>query len=562
MLHVTGITTYYFLKENQMQKRVTPSNLHSFLLLTLLTAVVFGNTLGHGFVLDDRNFVTYKEAYRNLDIATILFSLKTNDLEYLPVRDLSYVVDFALWGKTAAGFHFSNVVWYWMNVIAVYLLSTKLAVLFRENVADQESDGFSRVNGLFAAALFAVHPIHCETVNFITCRNALVSGACFCFSSFSYLQHLTTPPSQMRRLFYWISFVCFVLSLFAKATGIILPLFLLICTCYFGRPLCKQRWVELLPFFLMSGGGFFLFRSVALKTRIIPEVPFCATAACLSEKFATALQIPLFYLKKLCIPSGYTVDYNLEQFGTSLSDVRSVIALAVTIGTGIIVWHLRQRKPLLLFCCAWYLITLIPVLHIFPTVPTVADRYAFLPSLPFIIIISATFTQFLEERRTVLAWLCLLFVAGLSTISIQQNQTWKNEKTLWEYTLHVNPRSSAALSVLARLSFYQDKNYNKALELARKANEVNNNNLEFDRLRGELSLRNRRPDYAVVLFKSALDKDPEDVETLVSLGRAYEMLGDKMTAKRYYQSAINSHQVYLPGNMREKAVIFLQNLEQ
>ena len=179
-----------------MLSRLPQSRLYPMLLLTLLVLAVFGTTLGHGFVWDDRTFVIYKEAYRNFDLVTILFSLKTNDLEYLPVRDLTYVIDFALWGQSAAGFHFSNLAWYWLNVITVFFLSSKLAALLREKIADCLQSDDSPVIGLFAAALFAVHPIHCETVNFITCRNALVSGAFFFISCFCYLQYLTSSSKK------------------------------------------------------------------------------------------------------------------------------------------------------------------------------------------------------------------------------------------------------------------------------------------------------------------------------------------------------------------------------
>lgn len=543
-----------------MLSRFTPSNRYSCLLLTLLVAVVFGNTLGHGFVWDDQIFVTYKEAYRNFDLATIFFSLKANELEYLPVRDLTYALDFALWGKTTAGFHFSNIVWYWLNVIVVYHLSARIAALFRDKAADGEQDDHSRTFGLFAAALFAVHPIHCEAVNFITCRNALVSGFFFFFSCLCYLQYLTAT-TQKKLAFYWAALGCLILALFAKATGIILPGVLLLFTCYFGRPNRWQRWLALLPFFLISGGGFFLFRAIALKTRLMPEVPSCTSAACLTEKAAIALQIPFFYLYKLLVPAGYTVDYDMERFGALMSDPRSIIALVLLVGSGILAWHFRRKEPLLLFCSAWYLIAMIPVLHIFPTVPVVADRYAFLPSLPFVIIVASAAVRLMAKRRVWLDVLCLLTIAGLSVISVLQNRIWNSDTTLWEYTLRVNPRSTAALGILARHSF-QHKDYAKALDLARKAYEVNNNDFEYDRLRGELFLKQRRPDVAVIMFQSALSKSRESVEIMIGLGRAYEMLGDSQMAKLCYRSALNSREVYLSGDMRERAELLLRNLEQ
>jgi tetratricopeptide (TPR) repeat protein len=273
------------------------------------------------------------------------------------------------------------------------------------------------------------------------------------------------------------------------------------------------------------------------------------------------MQIPLFYLYKLCIPFGYTVDYGTEQFGVLMSDPRSIGALVVFISVGVLAWHFRQRKSIIFFCIICYLITLIPVLHIFPTVPVVADRYAFLPSLPFVLIIASATAQLIAKRRTWLNGLYLLAIAGLSAISIQQNRVWENDKTLWEYTLTVNPRSTSALDILARQSF-RNKDYTKALDLAKRASEINKNDFEYDRMRGELFLKERRPDLAVIMFESALVKNSESIEILISLGRAYEMLGNRQMAKRCYRDALNSQEVYLPGNMREKAALLLRLMEQ
>jgi hypothetical protein len=94
--------------------------------LSLLVSVVFWNAIPHEFVWDDHIFTTYKDAYKNFDMVTILFSL-ANGLEYQPVRDITYALDFVMWGNNPAGFHFSNVFYYWLTIIVVYGFSTKLA---------------------------------------------------------------------------------------------------------------------------------------------------------------------------------------------------------------------------------------------------------------------------------------------------------------------------------------------------------------------------------------------------------------------------------------------------
>ena len=99
------------------------------LLLTAAVLALFGNTLLNGFVYDDAVLTVGNKVYTEFMLEKMFFS-PGNGLEYLPLRDLTFAIDFAVWGERAVGFHLTNLLIYLANVFAVYYLTVQIC-LFR-----------------------------------------------------------------------------------------------------------------------------------------------------------------------------------------------------------------------------------------------------------------------------------------------------------------------------------------------------------------------------------------------------------------------------------------------
>lgn len=523
--------------------------LRHLLVLTFLVAVVFGNTLRHGFVWDDTLFVPDGEVYRNFDLASIFFSLRANGLEYLPVRDLSYALDCLLWGSNPAGFHGSNIIIYWLSVLAVYFLTAGIVARCRGD----EPAGHDRQIPLVTAALFAVHPLHSETVSFITCRNALLSGLLLFLSCIAWLRFLTGTPRQ-QRLIYVLSLLCFLLALFSKATAIMLPILLLGAAWLFCRPLTRRHWLALAPFFLIAAAAFQLFTTIARQTDVFLRQP----AAALADKIILAVQIPLFYLGKLVFPIGLSADYGTEQFATQALTVRFIGALLFLALLAAAGWRCRHRAEPVTVAIAWTLIAMLPVLHLFPSLPVVADRYAYLPSFGFCLLL-ATAVQRLPTRISQLTAAVLFLL--LAPLAVRQNLVWKDEKTLWERTLEASPRSEDALAELGRIYFWEERNIPKAMELFQRSRAINPANPSFDLFQGHLLMMQRDYPGAVTAFRNAREKDGSNIEAALNLGRAYESAGDIQAAREQYRLAMELPELDPRSNMRRRASDYLQRLE-
>jgi len=524
------------------------------IILTLLVASVFGNTLGHGFVWDDTLFVPDGEVYRSFDISAIFLTLKANGLEYLPIRDLSYAFDCNLWKDNPAGYHLSNLLYFWLTILVLYFFAVRLVELSSQKDSPVNRDDVHNI-AFVSAALFAVHPIHSEAVSFITCRNVLLSGLFFFISCYAWLEYLTGRGKQ-RVMMYAAALFFFLLSIFSKATGIILPLILLVETWIISRSFARRQMTVLAPFFILSAGAFLLFTEIARKTDVFLRDQY---STAVSDKIILAVQIPSFYLVKLVLPFDFSADYGTEQFNTTLATPGGICSLLLLIMLTLTIWLCRNKAALVSFAISWFLISLIPVLHLFPTIPVVADRYVYLPSFGFCFVFAVTGTRFLGRRFLFGAAPLLMLLAILTC---RQNLVWKNEKILWENTLAVSPRSATALAELGRIYFWEERNVPIAMEMYRRSSEVNAGDPAFDIFQGHLLMMKKDFPNAIIAFRRAVDKDPENIEAVINLGRAYQSTGAVENAAEQYRRAISLPELDPRKNMRGRAADYLEYLNR
>lgn len=505
--------------------------------LCIIIGVVFGNSLFNDFVWDDKLYTSNNVIYKNFDIIKI-FTTLANGLEYLPIRDLSYAIDHAIGSGRPLIFHCSNLLVYIFVVLSVYAYACACYRLIYHSPSDA-LENKSRMAGFLTALFFAVHPIHCEVVNFITCRNALLSTLFFFISAFIFIGLLSEERSKKYILIsYSSAFVLFVFSLFSKATSIILPLILVLQILYVNRKKSICSVLSTVPFLVMSVASFFLMTSIAAKATIIGNNIEDWTYNGLITKTARALQITVFYLWKLLYPYGYSVAYDTV-FAWSLTDKRVIIisiALPLVLMTSFL---LRKKAPYLMFGIFWYLITLIPVLNFFATKPVVADRYAFLPSFAFFFVLACVAVQLSEKVKPLIVIIILLVVAGyLGGLSVQRNRVWVSEESLWSATINTSPKSLIGYRNLGNIylvSGDRDRALASFLPIA-DADPCYYYTL------GLSAYQNMDYANAKEYLVKSLGRDVMFIASLYYLGMVYEHYGDNALAAEMYQQAIRSRQ--------------------
>jgi hypothetical protein len=335
----------------------------SVLLILILTA--FGGALRNEFTWDDRIVVLPEQAYRSADIVRIL-STPANSLEYQPIRDLTFALDFTLWGEWSLGFHLTSLLLYLAGVVSVWVVAE--ALLKRLGVESY------RMAALITAALFGLHPWHVEVVNLQVARNVLLSGLFVWLSLLFYLRY--RDGGRWPSLAASIGF--FTLALGSKVDAVcLLP------AVVFLEAQGKRKWKVLAPFLVIATVAVIINVLVYWGAgRIKPEITvFHATD--FLERLMRALIVLNFFIKKGFWPFGLNIAYGPWAW-TSAS---GLIGWPRLIGLGtlaIIVlgaWaSVKSGHKEVTFGLGWFLFAILPYIHLLPVTSITGDRHAYLAS--------------------------------------------------------------------------------------------------------------------------------------------------------------------------------------
>lgn len=508
------------------------TEIYHLLLIALSLLLVFGNTLWNGFAYDDTIVLANNEVFSELKFQEILFGLPMG-VEYFPLRDLSLALDFWLFQGAPFGFHLTNLLLYMIFAAALYYFILTLTPLIIKDTGRSEAGMIA----LVSTVLFTLHPIHSESVNFIVGRGTLLSGLFFILASLSYLKFMKARPLFMWR-HYIMVLLFFSFSMLSKSYGITLPLILWAIELSSGLKKKKDLFAPL-PVLILAFLFFILFKFIASGAGVISYEEIGAGTELLSGKAAVALQIPFFYVQKLLIPTGLSPEYDLS-FTKDLFSMRAIsclLALSVATVLSIVA---SKRRPLFLFCLLWFILTLIPFLQIFPTGTLVADRYLFVPSMPFFYLAATALLQ-LVRKINKQPWKPAIIAISLiwGGLTINQNTIWKSDVTLWSHVAANFPRYSKAYVGLGS-AYARKGETGKALENYRHAGEIDPARNNYEYYRGKLFFNDDRYEEAALLFKEALDKQEGDLDVLLHMGLTYEKLGRLVAAAETYSKALSA----------------------
>ena len=444
------------------------SQLGLSVLLIALTLAVYARALRFRFVVfDDPRYVTDNfHVLSGLSLRGIRWAFSTfHDCNWIPLTWVSLMLDATLYGCWAGGFHATNLLLHIANVLLVFFC-------------------FQRATGqtgrsAFVAALFAVHPLHVESVAWITERKDVLSMFCGLVSLWAYIRYAQGRHSAWLALALG-SFTC---SLASKQTFVTLPFVFLLCDFWpLGRfpgapgsvredATLRERLdiasllVEKIPFFVVSAA----FCAMALwaqssghSTRSLAEIP-------LSIRALNAVSAYGLYLEKGLLPFGLAIFYPHP----GLRIEWAAVALSVTVLTAITVFAITtvRRWPFVLMGWLWFLGTLVPMIGLVQVgLQQRADRYVYLPNLGLYIAIAWLVPAIVTApvaRRRVLPAVAGAVVAVYATIAFAQVGQWRDGIVLMRHALAVTEDNSFAHTVLGD-AFLAESRVDEALEQYRQ----------------------------------------------------------------------------------------------
>ena len=488
---------------------------------------LYAVTLGHGFVWDDLIYTVGNSSYEHIDISTLFISLG-NGVEYLPLRDLSYSLDYLFWGWTPFGFHLTNLLLYAVTCTIIYLFTAALPCIAVE-------PGYRRAIAILTALIFAVHPLNSEAVNFITCRNVLLSGCFFFLAGYSFIRCRLAPGDAVS--FPWTAslFICSAAAMLSKATAVTLPIVILLLGGYLspGSSLRRRTFV-IAPLFALAAVMYLVHTRVALQSRIIPR----DAGTDIMATVAVAVQIPFFYLKKFLSPTGYSAEYTADRFSDIIAGSPVLLSMAGIILISAGAFAFRKRQPLAGFALLWSAGALLPVLNVFATNPVVADRYAFLPLYGFALMTAVLLVHFYRTFPRPAAVLVIAILTSLSTAAVIRSRDWHSDLTLWQANIRTEPANAKGYQNLAAEAALAGN-----LSLARDTlaqGRLNAPSPTYDYLEGTIYERLHDLPNALRLYKEAVRQDPDHIRSLLAIGRIYEESGNQDEAVLAYERTLSA----------------------
>lgn len=371
-------------------------------------------------------------------IPTLLFDLdpgirRTLGAEYLPVRDLTVLVDFALFGRRWALHHAVNLAWYLAGCLLFWRIARRL-------LAPRSLLAF------LVAALFTVHPVHVESVVWLASRKDVVSLTFFMAAVWAWL------AIRRRGRAVAVALLFTVLATWSKNTAVVLPgVLAAVSWLHRGEDARRPRfWLQWLPF------AAFVLLAWNVSNRVGADMGMYAWVRGGSLPAALLLEcrVVLRYLSMLVWPVGLSVVYP-EPEVLPLADPRALGALAAVMAMGIGLLLLARRMPLATLGGAWAFLTLLPVSQVVPIQNLMADRYLLLPSAGFLLVVGAGLAGAGSWRPRSRIWPGILPVAGavavllLALLTARRCRDWHDTVTLWSAAVAQYPTSVRARASLA-----------------------------------------------------------------------------------------------------------------
>lgn len=521
-----------------------------FVLLSVLVFGVYFNILDNEPTNWDDPALFTRSAIHTVTIENLRTVLSVSrSSTYQPIRDLSYMIDFALFKDNVVfGMHLHSILLYLLMVMACWLFLMELFRVF----LDDESLCFTWA--CLSTVIFAVHPVHVESVAWLYARKEPLMGIFTFMSLWSFLKARSSRPG-----YYVLSVFLVLLAVLSKPTALVIPAMMVVLD------LAVQARKREVSFWRKRA-----FVYIPLLIIVVPMSLWLLTmmisvggvkpyhGGTFWTNLLAVFHILINYITLIGFTINYAADYPLELYADpQVWKTWVFVGLNVVLIASAILAFVKKHYLYAVFV-AWYYIFLLPVAHIFPIAQIMADRYALLSSLSWCVLLGYLLarlwhvrlehTRFSPEFPMIIAiTLFSLIVLAYSYMTVRQNDIWQNAQTLWEDTLAKYPNSSPANVNLSAIYVEQGR-FQEVQELCLRAiKQVPYDYLAISNL-ALAQMMMGQYDHAIFNYEQALKLKPGLVKAEMGLASSYWAAGDYENAYQLYLKLWKENNLGNPGH--------------
>ena len=507
------------------------------LFLAIFTAVAFLPVLNSDFTnFDDPQYVTSNPyVMLGLSFDGIRWAFTSmHASNWHPLTWISLMLDRQLLGPNPQTFHLVNLLLHIANTILLFIVFYRFTANFWPSA--------------FAAALFAFHPLHVESVAWIVERKDVLSTLFWLLTMLAYIRFVEVPMPKR----YFAILVFFALGLMSKPMLVTLPFCLLLLDYWplgrIGIKTFRGLLLEKIPLFAMA--------AVSCAITFVAQKSSGAVSTLqvfsLNARITNALVSCVEYIGKMFWPFNLAVFYPHPQNNLPIRQVISSIIILLAISMFVIAMA-RIRKYLLVGWL-WFLSTLVPVIGLVQVgAQAMADRYTYIPLIGLFIMIAWSLRDITAQwkyRKIILAVASILLFISLISFTYKQASYWRDSITLFQHAVDVTKNNDTAYSNLGVALAEKGQldaamtNFQAALKIRPKDTEANFNIAET------LAKQGKREE-AAVYYDKVLSLLPGDPQTYISLAAAKIQQGRFEDAVKLCREGLNYHpeKVQLHSNL-------------
>ncbi|MFA5029344.1 MAG: tetratricopeptide repeat protein [Patescibacteria group bacterium] len=517
-------------------KKFYQNKLIVFFAIIVVVLIFYSNIFNNQFAYDDNDFFVNWQTVESLGNAK---ALVLGDLPlshqhvYRPLRSLLQAVTYQLFGQNPLGYHFLGLFFY---ILAIYLLYLIFRKIINAKVA------------FLSAMIFAVLPVHVEAVTFVTASFDLFGIVLMLASLYFYLLGRNKNKAYLA-----LSLILSLAALFSYELTVVLPLLLVLydkCSDR-GKKIIvsvKENWFYFLGVAVYLAARFYVMKLLnpqSFLTELDPKTIVFTSI----KSFSNYVYLAVF---------NYPLSVNHQTvLSSSIFDFSVVFSIIIFALLLYLSWYFyKKNKSVYTLLIGWFIIGLLPAANLVRVSRFVAERYLFLSSVAFGVLVPLIFFKlfnYFSNKKQTAARIITVIVLVLvfltyGFMSYVRNNDWQNDETLWQKTLKNETGDTRSLNNLA-FELRQKGQNEKAIDYLGQAIKLDPNYyLAYENL-GEIYSELNQHDKAIENFNKVIELKPNYFIAYANRGFDYFLLGEAELAEKDYLKALELNPQFYQANL-------------
>ncbi|MFA6923136.1 MAG: hypothetical protein WC223_02685 [Bacteroidales bacterium] len=512
--------------------------------ILLLTIIVYSNSIRNNFVApwDDDVYVTENNFIKNFTAQNIsdIFSTKTLVAgNYHPLTILSLAVDYHFFKLNPHPYHLENLIFHLINILLVfylvYLLKKKKTI------------------AIIVSLFFAIHPMHVESVSWVSERKDMLYSFFFLISLVFYVKYIIKSKSK----FLLLSMISFLLSLYSKPSVVCLSVLIILIDYYYKRKFSFNVFLEKIPYFVLA----LIFGLINIHAQKDIGAFYTLKGYNVIDKFFCVCYSIIFYIYQMFVPMKLSAMHYYPVKNNGLLPAVYYLSFLAILLIVFSIYKFSKYRKLLIFGFLFYMITLALQIQLVPVGKAiVAERYSYISYIGLFFMVGQFYSdtednklKIFNKAKSVFLIILIIYTSIFSYITWNRNKVWKDGNTLFNDVVKKYPLISEAHSQAAIVKI-SIKDYKGAFENADAAIKLKSNNFDAILARGLCLLNFKKYKEAIADFDDASRIKPHNIHVYNNRGIAKHAINDLQGALQDFSKIIEIDPYCLDAYINRRAV--------